>query len=112
MDDLIRGIQQDRENMIAAAREARELGLKLAEAESNYQAAKHIRALEMRTDGEPVTLIQMMIKGDPTVREKLYARDCAQVEYEAAKEAVNAYKLSARLQEAQASREWNMRSDL
>ena len=38
---------------------------------------------------------------------KLFERDCAQVMYDSAREALNCYKLDARLIEAQIEREWN-----
>ncbi len=105
--DLVSEIQRDLKLMQQANEESKIRGLKLAEAERDYQIAKHTRALEMRTGGEPVTFIQMALKGDPNVRDAPFARDCAQVEYDSAREAINTYKLSARLLEKQRQSEWN-----
>ena len=93
--------------MLKAVSEAKERGFKLAKAEANYQAAKHQRILQMKAEGMSATMIQLLIKGDDAVSIPLFERDCAQVEYDSAKDAINAYKLSARLTEAQIQREWN-----
>lgn len=105
--DLINALNDDRQMMLRAVKEAKERGIKLAEAERDYQRAKNVRVIEMRADHEPATLIQLLIKGDPAVNEKLFERDVAKIEYESAQEAINAYKLSARLIEQQIQREWN-----
>ena len=104
---LIDDLNSDRELMLKAVREAKTRGFALAQAESEYQVAKNTRALELRADDMPATMISLVLKGDPQVSEKLFARDCAKVEYESAQEAINAYKLSARLIENQIQREWN-----
>lgn len=104
--DLVTAIQNDRENFLVAVDEQREAGITLATKESQYQSAKHTTALSLKQDGYPATMIQMILKGDKRVRDALFARDCAQIEYEAAKERVNALKLSARLLENQLQREW------
>lgn len=105
--DLLSSLQHDRQLMLTAVKEARERGVKLAHAEAEYQTAKHIRALQMKDEGMPSTMVALTIKGDPRVCEAMFKRDCAQVEYDSAREAINSYKLSARLTENQIQREWN-----
>lgn len=105
--DLVGGVNEDRELMKLAVKEAKDRGLRLAKAEAEYQSRKHIRALQLKSDGHSATMVQLILKGDPDVCEALFERDCAQVEYDSAVEAINAYKLSARLLEAQIQREWN-----
>lgn len=105
--DLLTSLQRDRELMLKAVSEAKERGIKLAHAEASYQTAKHRRVLQMKADGMSATMISLLLKGDEEVSISLFERDCAQVEYDSAKEAINAYKLSARLTEAQIQREWN-----
>ena len=105
--DLIAAVNRDRELMLRAVGEARQRGIALARAEAEYQTAKHSKVLALKAEGQPATLIQMLVKGDDDVSLKLFERDCAQVEYDSAREAINAYKLSARLVEAQIQREWN-----
>lgn len=105
--DLIAAVNRDRELMLKAVSEAKQRGIALARAEAEYQTAKHAKVLELKAEGHPATLIQLLVKGDEGVSMKLFERDCAQVEYDSAREAINAYKLSARLVEAQIQREWN-----
>lgn len=106
--NLIEAVNRDRERMLQAVTAAKERGIALARAEAEYQTAKHKKVLELKAEGRSATEIQMLVKGDDEVSLKLFERDCAQVEYDSAREAINAYKLSARLVEAQIQREWNM----
>lgn len=106
MLDLLNGIEEDRKLMKRASEELKKRGYELANAESEYQKSKYKRALEMKADGMSATMINLLIKGDPEVSIKLLARDCAQANYQSAIEALNCYKLDARLLEAQLSREW------
>lgn len=92
--------------MKRASEALKERGIALAKAEAEYQTAKHSRALAMKSDGHSATMIQLLIKGDEMVSVAMFARDCAQVEYDSAKEALNVYKLDARLLEAQIDREY------
>ena len=106
--NLLEAVERDRKLMLTAVTEAKARGVALAKAESEYQVAKHRKVLQLKAEGVPSTLIQLLVKGDEDVSLKLFERDCAQVEYDSAREAINAYKLSARLVEAQIQREWNM----
>ena len=106
MSDLLSELIRDRELMKTASKQLKERGVALAVAEAEYQTAKAKRALAMQADGQSVTMIQLVIKGDEEVSEKLFARDCAEAEYESAREALNVYKLDARLLEAQIDREY------
>lgn len=106
MSDLVEDLLEDRRTMKKAARALKERGVALARAEAEYQSAKHRRALEMKAEGIAATMIGLLIKGDPAVAVKMFERDCARVEYESAQEALNVYKLDARLLEAQIDREW------
>lgn len=110
--DLLSDLQRDRDLMRKAVAECTDRGRKLAKAEAEYQAIKNVRVLEMKAEMLPATLIQILIKGDPAVNEKLLQRDVAQVEYDSARDAVNVYKLDARLIEQQIQREWNQSGGL
>lgn len=98
--------------MKAASSELKERGIAKAKAEAEYQAVKNRRVLELKAEGCSASLIQMLIKGDAEVNKKLFERDCADVLYESAKEALQTYKLDARLLEAQISREWNQNNPM
>lgn len=106
MDSIYRALDEDRRLMKRASSEITKRGIDYAKAEAEYQATKARRALEMKADHYPVTFIQTIIKGDEEVNKKLLARDCAEAEYKSAVEALNVYKLDARLIEAQIQREW------
>lgn len=100
-------LEYARKQMKNASKELRDRGKAKARAEADYQAAKARRALEMKAEGHSGTMIQTLIKGDPEVNQKLFERDCAEVLYESAKEALNVYKLDAKLLEADIERAWN-----
>lgn len=107
MHEVYEALAKDRDLMKTASKELRDRGITLAKAEAEYQRAKNTRVLEMKAQGMAATMIQLTIKGDPAVTMKLFERDCAQVLYDSAKEALNCYKLDARLLESQLEREWN-----
>ena len=107
MQDVYAALARDRDLMKAASEELKGRGIARARAEADYQAVKNRRVLEMKAEGYSASLIQMLIKGDEEVNTKLFERDCAEVVYDSAKEALNCYKLDARLLEAQLERDWN-----
>ena len=106
MSELLADLMRDRRLMKEASSQLRERGFELARAEAEYQSAKSARALELKADGMPATMISLVIKGDKKVAGKMFERDCAQVRYDSAKEALQVYKLDARMLEAQIDREW------
>lgn len=105
--DLLSELQETRKLMKQAMAEIPERGRIYAQAEADYQAAKNVRALELKAEHMSATLIQLTIKGDKDVNMKLFERDVALIEYESARDAVNVLKLDARLLEQQIQREWN-----
>lgn len=107
MHQLYNDLARDRDLMQTASKELKDRGIALAKAESEYQTAKSKRALELKAEGYAATMIALILKGDEQVSVKLFERDCAQALYDSAKEALQCYKLDARLLEAQISREWN-----
>lgn len=106
MSDPVSELARDRDLMKRASEEMKRRGIALAKAEAEYQTAKNATALLLKADGYSATMIAMVIKGDERVSVPMFARDCAQVEYESAREALNVYKLDARLLEAQIDREY------
>lgn len=106
MDNLFQMLQDDRRLMKAASSELKKRGETYARAEAEYQATKNKRALELKADGFSATMIQLIIKGDDEVNDKLFERDLAEMDYRSAIEALNVYKLDARMIEAQIQREW------
>lgn len=86
--------------------ECERLGIDWANAENEYQKAKHIRAYELKDEGMAATMISIVLKGDPFVSEKLRERDSYSVLYESSKSRINAIKLEMRIFESQLQREW------
>jgi hypothetical protein len=108
--DLLTDLQQTIREMDKALYALRPAGDKLAGATRDYQVALAKEQLKEREAGLPATLISDMSRGDSTVADLRFARDCADVNYGAVQESINVWKLKARLLEAQISREWG-RSD-
>lgn len=89
-----------------AVSELRKRGTALAEAERDYRIAKAEAILREREKGTPATLTADIVKGSKAIAEKCFARDCAQVVYDSAREYINAVKLSIRVLNEQIAREW------
>lgn len=78
--------------MKEAVSESSKRGREAARKNAAYYTAKYSRALQLRAEGMPVTLIESIIKGDPAVNEYLMERDCAKAEYRAADKAIDVYR--------------------
>lgn len=85
-------------------------GQKKAEAEMNYRIGLAQKILAEREKGTPVTIISDICRGDKAIARLKFDRDTAEAVYEANIEAINAWKLEARMMEGQVQREWG-RSD-
>ena len=90
----------------AAVTELRARGTALAQAEHDYRIAKAKSILDEREKGTPATITADIVKGKPDIAKLCFERDCAEVVYKSALEAINAYKLEIRLIESQIQREW------
>ena len=89
-----------------ALEQARKRGEEYANAEKEYQIAKNEAVLLLRDQGTPATLIQLQVKGQKDVADKMLRRDIANVLYESAQEAINVYKLEIRVIQEQIEREY------
>ena len=83
-------------------------GTKYAEAEKEYKIAVNKKALELRSQDIPVTLINQVIYGYPDIAQLRFLRDSAEVIYKANQEAINTLKLQIRIVESQLEREWSV----
>lgn len=107
MQDLMYELQQARTDLDKSIKLLRKHGTAYAQAEHDYQVIKAQTVLVMKSNGCPVTEINLSIKGQPQVAEAMLKRDVAKVTYEANQEHINVKKLDIRVIENQIAREWN-----
>lgn len=84
----------------------RRRGTEYAQAEHDYKIAMAEKVLHLRADGNPVTIIPDLARGDREVARLRLDRDLKEVSYKAAGEAIQSYKLQMRILESQIQREW------
>lgn len=89
-----------------AVREIRARGAAYSQAERDYRVALRKAVLDERTKGTPVTIISDVCRGREDIAQLRFERDCSETLYRSALEALNVYKLQARLIENQIAREW------
>ena len=106
MSDLLIELEKARQDLDKSMRLLRQHGNDYAQAEHDYQVIKAQTVLVMKSNGCPVTEINMSIKGQPAVAEAMLKRDIAKVMYEANQEHINVKKLDIRVLENQIAREW------
>ena len=104
--DLIDEIQLKMRQLDQGRRDLRKNGIALAEKERAYKEAVSKKVLEMLDDGRPVTAIDKVIYGLPSISTLRFERDCAEVIYDANKEAINITKLQLRILEEQLKMEY------
>lgn len=109
--DLINEIGQKSRMLDAAIRELGIRGRAYAQAEKDYRVAMARKILEERDKGTPVTIISDICRGNPEIAKLRFERDCAEVVYKSALEAINAMKLQIRVLDAQVGREWSAPDD-
>lgn len=89
-----------------AIKELAENGYDLATKEREYKVAVNQKALKLRAEDMPVTLINQVIYGYEEIAKLRFERDTAEVKYNANLEYINTIKLQIRILENQLSREW------
>ncbi len=107
MYDLVEQLNKLNSELTQSIKTLRKHGNEFAKAEAEYQVAKAQTVLKMKEEGLSATEINLSIKGQPAVSEKLFARDIARVLYEANQEHINTVKLQLRLIDNQIQREWS-----
>ena len=78
----------------------------LAQKEYLYRMALSKRLTELRADGQPVTHLADIARGEPNIAKLRLDRDIAKGLYDSSQEAINVYKLKIRILENQYDREW------
>lgn len=107
MNDLITAMNKALKDLDVSMQMLRKHGEELAQAEHDYQVIKAQTVLVMKSNGCPVTEINMSVKGQPQVAEAMLKRDVAKTMYEANQEHINVKKLEIRVIENQIAREWS-----
>lgn len=87
-------------------RELKPRGKARAQAEHDYRVALSKRLLILRAEGNAVTHLADIAKGEPEIAELRLQRDIADSLYQSALESINVQKLKIRILEGQLSREW------
>ena len=105
--DLLNELQYLTTQLNTSLKQLRTNGIKLAEAEKEYKIAVNKKALQLRSEDMPVTLISQVIYGYPDIAQLRFLRDSAEVIYNANQEAINTLKLQIRIISNQIDKEWN-----
>lgn len=79
-----------------------------AEKEYKYKTALSKRLVELRAEGQAVTHLADIARGEPEIAKLRLDRDIAEGLYDSSKEAINMYKIRIRVLENQYAREWGM----
>ena len=104
--ELWNEITEKQKMLDKAIKELAQNGYKLAECERDYKIAVNKKALELRSQDVPVTLINQVIYGYEDIAKLRFERDTAEVKYNANLEYINTIKLMIRILENQLSREF------
>ena len=104
--DLISEIGAKSSLLDAAVKQLGVRGRAYAQAERDYRVAMARKIMAEREKGTPVTIISDLCRGNPEIAKLRFERDCAEVVYKSALEAINAIKLQIKILDAQVSREW------
>lgn len=107
MTDPISELFRKSEMLEVALRECKNRGIAAADTERNYRIALANKILLLRENGFPATLIGDVARGDKDVSSLKFERDCAQVVYDNAKEAIMSYKKQIDILREEIEREWN-----
>lgn len=105
--DLWQEIEEKNKMLDKAIKDLAQNGYDLATKERDYKVAVNKKALELRADDMPVTLIQQVIYGYEEISKLRFERDVAEVKYNANQEYINTIKLQIRILESQLDREYN-----
>ena len=107
MNDLFQELQGRMGLLERALGELGKRGRENAQAEMDYRVALAEKMLQERDKGTPVTIVSDVCRGDKGIALLKFKRDCAEVSYKAALEAINIYKVEIKSLEEQIGREWH-----
>lgn len=104
--EILLELQSQMKLLDASLKQYRKTGTDYAQTEHDYKVALSKKVLELRAEGQAVTLIQLIAYGDKEVALKRLQRDIALATYEANKEAINVKKLQVKVLQAQIEKEY------
>lgn len=104
--ELWQQIEEKQKMLDKAIKELAQNGYKLAECERDYKIAVNKKALELRSQDVPVTLINQVIYGYEDIAKLRFNRDTAQVKYNSNLEYINVLKIQVKLMSNQLDKEW------
>ena len=99
-------IEEKNKMLDKAIKDLAQNGYDLATKERDYKVAVNKKALQLRAEDMPVTLINQVIYGYDDIALLRFERDTAEVKYNANLEYINTIKLQIRILENQMQREW------
>lgn len=99
-------IEEKNRMLDKAIKDLAQNGYDLATKERDYKIAVNKKALQLRAEDMPVTLINQVIYGYDDIALLRFERDTAEVKYNANLEYINTIKLQIRILENQLSREY------
>ena len=89
-----------------AVTEMKKRSIELAKTEYHYKMALSKRLTELRAEGQAVTHLADIARGEPEIAKLRLERDIAKGLYDSSQEAINMYKIKIRVLENQYAREW------
>lgn len=89
-----------------AIRELKDRGKRYALSEHDYRVALSSRLTNLRAEGQAVTHLSDIAKGEPEIARLRMERDIAESLYKSCNEAINVYKVKIKVLESQLQREW------
>lgn len=110
IEDARAAAHQASELQRAVEDEMRRAAGALADAERAYRGALAQKILELRAEGEPVTIVSDLARGEKRVRDLRHARDVAAGVLDAARQ--QAFRRGADRKDVGALIDWSMRRDL
>ena len=99
-------IEELMKNLYKTLSEYKKYNKDYAEKEYRYRTALSKRLVELRAEGQAVTHLSDIARGEEKIAKLKYERDIAEGLKKSAEEGINYYKLYAKLKENQLSREW------
>ena len=104
--ELWQEIMDEQRLLDRAVRELKPRGQARAQAEHDYRVALSKRLLILRAEGNAVTHLAEIAKGEPEIADLRLQMDIAERLYQAALESSNVEKRKIRILEGQLCREW------